>query len=247
VSTADLDSPGDGGTGAGPARQPAKGAATRALILEAALASFRDRGYDQTTMRGIAQSAGVSLGNAYYYFGSKEELVQEFYALIQDGHRIRAAEAFAGRGLAERLRGVLHAGIDEMAPYHDFAGSFIRVAIAPTSASSPFSPESASARDAAIGLFREVLDGSDARPGGPVARDLPELLWLAYLGITIFWVYDTSPGQERTRRLIDTSARLIARTVALTRLPVLRGVGDDLHALLADLRPGTGPRSGPTG
>ncbi|ADP81538.1 TetR/AcrR family transcriptional regulator [Pseudofrankia inefficax] len=230
-------SAGDGaGQAARLAERVAKGVATRELILQTALASFRDRGYDQTTMRAVAQSAGVSLGNAYYYFGSKEELVQEFYALIQDGHRLRAADALRGRGLAERLRGVLHAGIDEMSPYHEFAGSFIRVAIAPTSASSPFSPESTAARSAAIGLFREVLAGSDAHPGGPLAKDLPELLWLAYLGITLFWVYDTSPGQARTRRLVDSSARMIARTVSLTRLPVLRAAADDLHTLLADLR-----------
>ncbi|WP_311445863.1 TetR/AcrR family transcriptional regulator [Frankia nepalensis] len=214
-----------------------KGAATRAVILETALASFRDRGYDRTTMRQVAEAAGVSLGNAYYYFGSKEELVQEFYAAIQVGHRHRAADALRSRDLVDRLRGVLHAGIDEMAPYHSFAGSFIKVAISPASASSPFSPESAVARQAAIGLFREVLAGSDARPGGPLARDLPELLWLAYLGITLFWVHDTSPDQARTRRLVDTAAPLVGRLVTLSRLPVLRAAAADVHTLLTALRP----------
>ncbi|ONH62656.1 TetR family transcriptional regulator [Frankia sp. CcI49] len=234
------------------------------MILEKALASFRERGYDQTTMRGIAQAAGVSLGNAYYYFGSKEQLVQELYAVIQAGHRQRAAEALQARDLSGRLRGVLHAGIDEMTPYHAFAGSFIRVAISPDSTSSPFSADSAAAREAAIGLFREVVDGparGPARgpvdgpvegaagrlgvprpPAPPALPALPELLWLSYLGITLFWVYDGSPGQVRTRRLVDSSARLIGRTVPLARLPVLRSVTDDVHRLLTDLRspPGFG-------
>jgi len=30
-------------------------------------------------MRAIAERAGVALGNAYYYFGSKEHLIQAFY------------------------------------------------------------------------------------------------------------------------------------------------------------------------
>ena len=41
-----------------------KGDQTKALILETALEMFRERGYDETTMRAIAQKAGVSLGNA---------------------------------------------------------------------------------------------------------------------------------------------------------------------------------------
>jgi AcrR family transcriptional regulator len=45
---------------------------TRALILETAMRLFQERGYDKTTMRAIASEAGVSVGNAYYYFESKE-------------------------------------------------------------------------------------------------------------------------------------------------------------------------------
>ncbi len=223
-----------------------RGAATRALILAAAMASLRDQGYDRTTMRGIAQQAGVSVGNAYHYFGSKEELVQEFYAAIQDGHRRRAAQVLSGRDFTQRLRGVLHAGIDEMAPYHSFAGSFVKVAISPSSPSSPFSSESAAARAAAVGLFRDVIDGSDQRPG-PLAQELPDLLWLAYLGITLFWVYDTSPNQVRTRRLVDSTARLVSRLVSLSRLPGTRAVTDDVRALLADLRHPEAQAAGPTG
>src|SRR5262249_57750178 len=53
---------------------------TRAAIIETALGLFREVGYEATTMRAIARRAGGSTGNAYYYFGSKEELIQEFYA-----------------------------------------------------------------------------------------------------------------------------------------------------------------------
>jgi len=48
-----------------------KGEQTRALILNTALDLLRERGYERTTMRAIANQAGVSLGNAYHYFGSK--------------------------------------------------------------------------------------------------------------------------------------------------------------------------------
>src|SRR2546428_258500 len=63
-----------------------KGEQTKALILNAALAVFHERGYEETTMRAIAQRAGVSLGNAYYYFGSKEQLIQAFYHRTHEQH-----------------------------------------------------------------------------------------------------------------------------------------------------------------
>ena len=92
-----------------PQAQPktAKAEKTRAVIAEAAMRLFQEHGYEATTMRAIAREAGVATGNAYYYFGSKEELVREYYARVCDEHEI------ACRGVLEtatafgpRLRGV---------------------------------------------------------------------------------------------------------------------------------------------
>ena len=37
---------------------------TRRLVLETALALFRERGFDRTTVRDVAERAGLSLGAA---------------------------------------------------------------------------------------------------------------------------------------------------------------------------------------
>src|SRR6266550_3197572 len=63
-----------------------KGEQTKALILNSALDLLRDRGYERTTMRAIAKKAGVSLGNAYHYFGSKDHLIQAFYHSTHEDH-----------------------------------------------------------------------------------------------------------------------------------------------------------------
>src|SRR5260370_16718497 len=67
-------------------RKTAKGEQTKALILDSALGLLRERGYEETTMRAIARKAGVSLGNAYHYFGSKEHLIQAFYHRTHEEH-----------------------------------------------------------------------------------------------------------------------------------------------------------------
>ena len=60
-----------------------KGERTRQAIEEAAYDLFLEQGYSATSMRQIAQEAGVALGGIYNHFASKEEI---FTAIIQDKH-----------------------------------------------------------------------------------------------------------------------------------------------------------------
>jgi len=46
----------------------------RKAILQAALAEFRQYGYKEASMRRIAREAGMTTGNIYRYFTSKDEL-----------------------------------------------------------------------------------------------------------------------------------------------------------------------------
>jgi len=216
---------------------------TRAAIVEAALALFRERGYEATTMREIAARAGVSTGNAYYYFGSKEELIQEFYATSHAEH-LAASRALLGGAdgqtgpddLGARLRVTLRALIGVLAPYHEFAAMFYKHAAEPSSPLSPFSQESSPARQASIAMYRDLVDGSSARMPKDVRERLPELLWLLQMGVILYWVHDPSPGCARTYHLIDVTAPVAARLVAATRIPMLRSAVGDLAALFDDLR-----------
>ncbi len=215
----------------------AKSEQTRQRVADTALRMFREVGFEKTTMRAIAAEAGVSVGNAYYYFGSKDDLVHELYLQVQAEHAARANKALNGAtGFADRLKATLHAGLDVMAPYHAFGADFVATAIRPTSPVNPFSATSAPAREASLDIFREVVEG--ARPAVPtkLRTDLPELLWLCYMGITLFSVYDTSAGQQRTRKLVDGAAPLIARGLSLARIPGVSKVLDDVLDLSRSIR-----------
>ncbi|MFF4189284.1 TetR family transcriptional regulator [Streptomyces sp. NPDC001691] len=50
------------------------GPGTRERILTAARTEFSDRGYDKTSMRGIAKAAGVDAALVHHYFGTKDEV-----------------------------------------------------------------------------------------------------------------------------------------------------------------------------
>lgn len=227
------------GDEAGPGADEGSGRAsrTRAAIIDAALRLFRERGFDDTTMRAVAAEAGVSVGNAYYYFASKEHLVQAFYDQAQHDHALAAAAVLGReRDLSVRVRGTLTAWVDVMEPYRGFAGKFFKNAAEPTSPLSPFSAESSPARDAAIGLWREVLAGSDQRIPKVLAADLPELLWLYSMGIVLFWVHDASEDAARTRLLVERTAPVVVRLIGVARLPVLKATVADLIAMMQEIR-----------
>ncbi|MFI8007764.1 TetR family transcriptional regulator [Streptomyces sp. NPDC086010] len=52
----------------------AEGPDARTRILEAARAEFAERGYDKTSVRGIAKAAGVDSALVHHYFGTKDEV-----------------------------------------------------------------------------------------------------------------------------------------------------------------------------
>lgn len=215
----------------------AKAEQTRATIVSSAMELFRTKGFEGTTMRGIADAAGVSLGSAYYYFAGKEHLIQAFYGQMQEDHLAAAQDVLERESdFAARLRGVLTSWVAVAAPYHEFAGTFFKNAAEPTSPLSPFSPESAEARDASIAIFASAVDGSDLKVAASLKPRLPELLWLLQMGVVLFWVHDRSPGQQRTLTLVDGVVPLVDKLARLSRVPVVRGVVNDLVGLLDSLR-----------
>lgn len=221
------------------AGKPVKSEQTRTLILETALRLFQERGYDKTTMRAIAQEAGVSVGNAYYYFSSKEHLVQGFYDRIAEQHQAAVAEVLDGgeKDLAARIRGVLLGWLDIAEPYHEFAAQFFKNAADPDSPLSPFSPESEGPREAAIDVHRRVLSGASVKVDPELADALPRLLWLQQMGLVLFWVYDRSEGCANSRRLVERLSPVTARAISLSRFRVLRPLVQETHELLRDFMP----------
>lgn len=214
-----------------------KGDQTRSLILDTALAMFRERGYEQTTMRAIAQQAGVSLGNAYYYFRSKEHLIQAFYQSLHDDHVALALPALEkAETLKARLLAVVRLKIETMKPYHQFAGVLFKTAADPQSPLNPFADEANPVRMASIKLFEKVVEGSTARIPKDLKAELPYLLWVFHMGIILFWIHDRSPKHRRTYRLIDHTVELVDRLIYLASNPFMRPLRKQALRLVDELR-----------
>ena len=214
-----------------------KGDQTKALILETALQMFRERGYEETTMRAVAEKAGVSLGNAYYYFHSKEHLIQDFYHRTHEEHLAAATPALEkDSSLKARLLTVMRLKIDTLKPYHQFAGVLFKTAAHPESPLNPFAPESDRVRQESIKLFADVVEGSGARIPKDLQAELPYLLWVYSMGVILFWIHDPSPKHRRTHRLIDHTVELLDRLISLASNPLMRPLRKQALRLIDEIR-----------
>lgn len=196
---------------------------TRRKIYEAAMELFREKGFDETTMRDIAAKAGVALGGAYYYFSSKDAIVLAFYREMQESSNGPVLEALAGRKkLKERIRCVLDKRLELLAPNRKFCAALFRHAPDGADPLSPFSEETRPIRDGAIEHMRIAVEGSDAKVPSDLKSRLPYLLWLYQMALIMFWLYDRSPNQERTERLMEKSLGLLVNMLRLSALPLTR-------------------------
>jgi AcrR family transcriptional regulator len=78
---------------------------TRDAILEAALEVFRENGYERTSVRAIAERAGIPISSLYAHIKGKEELFLELVAPVLERASEDMAEILASEGtVQDRLR-----------------------------------------------------------------------------------------------------------------------------------------------
>ena len=218
-----------------------RGEQTKSAIIDAALDLFEEVGFEATTMRAIAKRADVSVGNAYYYFDSKDQLIQGFYDRAAERHLAVSTERLDGvTDLAARIHTHLDSWFEIMGDYHEFAASFFRTAADPASPLSPFSKESEPARDAAIRRWSDVIAGADTTLPERVASELPDALWLYQMGLVMFWVHDRSADQIATRMLTARTVPIVVKALGLVEVPELTSLIDDLISLMDDARTALG-------
>lgn len=104
---------------------------TRERLLDAAAKVFRDRGYAGARLADIAEAAGMHPPGVYYYFGSKEDLVEEVLrvgvararAFVQERVAALPGEASA----LDRLRAAIEAHVLMVLEIGDYTSANIRI------------------------------------------------------------------------------------------------------------------------
>jgi AcrR family transcriptional regulator len=214
-------------------RVTARAEDTRRKIYEAAMEMFREKGFEETTMRDIAAKAGVALGGTYYYFSSKDAIVLAFYHEMQEASRTVVSDALADKKkLKERIRAVLDQRLKLLEPNRKFCAALFRHAPDGGDPLSPFSDETRLIRDAAIEQMRIAVEGGDVKIPADLKPRLPYLLWLYQMALIMFWLYDRSPNQEKTQKLMDKSLGLLVNLLRVSSMPLMRPLRKTLLELV---------------
>jgi AcrR family transcriptional regulator len=204
---------------------------TRARILAAAMDLFRRHGFEEATMREIAIEAGVATGAAYYYFDSKEAIVLAFYDQAQTEMEPLLEEALASaRDLKARLHALLEIKLRYFEPNRRLLGALSGHAD-PEHPLSPFGPQTSAMRERDMRFFERALEGARIRITPDLKPHLPRVLWMYQMGVILFWIYDRSTAQKRTRALLVKSVAIVARLIQLAGFPLLR----PLRRMVVDL------------
>ncbi len=207
---------------------------TRSHILSTALRVFRERGLEAATMRELAAAAEVSLGSAYYYFPSKEAIIQAYYDDVQAEHARRLAASLSEKGLdlRDRLRAAFHSKLDILQGDRNLLSALFRYTGEPHHPLSVLGDGTRKNRQQSMSVFLTAL--GDERLPDDIHSILPAALWALHMGILLYFIYDDSPDQQRTRRLVDGVLTLMVRLLALVKLSVLKPVRGSILTILRD-------------
>ncbi len=193
-----------------------KAQATGGRILDVALALFRTKGFDSSTMRDIAAKAGVATGAAYYYYPSKDAIVMAFYQRTFDEMQTKIGKVLDAPGSLEvRMRELIRVKLEHFGKNRGVLRAMLRNGADPKHPVSPFSAETKALREMEIGWFRKLISDEGVRLPRELETRIPEVLWVLHIGMMFFWIADDSPRQLHTRRLIDQG---MSTVTALLRL-----------------------------
>ncbi len=101
--------------------RPDVSAERKAQILDAALRVFARKGFHKARMDDIAQEAGLSKGLLYWYFRSKDALIEALLTVLfePDLRDLERLLADTARPIPERLRELARNALSTLLPYRD--------------------------------------------------------------------------------------------------------------------------------
>jgi AcrR family transcriptional regulator len=184
--------------------------AIRKRIVSAALSLFQEKGFNAATTKAIARRARVAEGTVFNYFETKEDIALYFFELEVD-HAIAAVRKntkLRRAPLEEKLFALIQTQLDFLAPHQRFIGAAFIHSLRLNSKLS-FSSQAIALRNRYLKFVEELIEESKPRQADSLfSWFAPQVFWIYYLGILLYWLNDDSEGKQNTLALLDRSLKL---------------------------------------
>lgn len=219
----------------GPGRPPgrtARGIAARESLYRTAVGLIARRGYGATTMREIADRAGVSPGLLYKYFPGKSAIVMALYDELSADYARRAQEMKPGPW-RDRAFFAMQTTLRVLSTERETLKTLTPVLVGDPE-QGLFAPATAFSRDRVQRVFVEAVTGAREKLGPKEAESLGRILYVVHLAVILWWLLDRSPRQRATDQLLSLLRKLGAVAALAIKLPGSRRVIRSLDAAITD-------------
>jgi AcrR family transcriptional regulator len=215
-----------------PPGRTAAGDATRQRLYETAIALIGEQGYEATTLRDVASRAGVTHALLYRYFPGKRAIVLALYDELSERFAREAASLPPGPWRARFLR-ALELSLAALAPHRVTLRALAPVLVGDAD-EGVFAARTAFSRHRVQAVFVDAAAGASDAPAPALAAALGRGLYVAHLGVILWWLLDRSPGQRATTGLVALLRRLLPSAALALRLGPMRGLLRSADALLGE-------------
>ncbi|WP_264038542.1 TetR/AcrR family transcriptional regulator [Mycolicibacterium hodleri] len=160
----------------------AQGAQKRQRLVEGARRMIYHQGVERTTLADVATEANVAVGNIFYYFKTKDELVDA----IVEGYSNERDELLARLDRRRTPRARLRALVDELDATRDSVSQHgCPIGTLASELDKRFGIEASSRSPELLGVVIDWVERQFREMGQPDARDLAVTLVAAYQGIAV--------------------------------------------------------------
>jgi AcrR family transcriptional regulator len=210
----------------------ARGLDVRQRLYDTSIALMSEHGYAETTLRKVADHAGVSVGLLYRYFPNKRSVVMKLYDDLS-AEFVARSEPMPRGPWSRRFMFALTASLAVLAPHRGILSALVPVLVGDPD-QGLFSSSTAFSRLRVQGVFVDAVAGAGDSPRPEIAAALGRLLYLVQLAVILWWLLDRSRQQAATGKLVALLDRTLPKLAPALRLGLIRALVTTGDALVRE-------------
>ena len=204
----------------------------RPRIVTTAASLFRQRGYPAVDMAEIALAAALSLPQCRQLFPSKLSIADAIYAEHVDD-LVKFIDQLAPGQMADRYHAVLSHAVESMAVDRAALAALFGAAMVEDA---DLQLMAGSQAEQWASAYHRLVRGSQDALREPKALEMGISLYTVQMLLLLFWLYDRSPGQVSTRKLLNFLHELFRLARPLFFMPLIpQGIAKLAHIVMPQL------------